>query len=109
LQDEVLSLVRASDATVIFVTHDLEEAIYLGDASSACRPIPADRYRTQDHLPRRRDQLTTRENPEFLRLRANCSIHQGFRGMIRNASKRSCFRSRPSRCLRYGLAHSPAK
>jgi len=31
LQDEVLSLVAASNATVIFVTHDLDEAIYLGD------------------------------------------------------------------------------
>src|SRR6202171_5448399 len=70
LQDEVLSLVRASDATVIFVTHDLEEAIYLGDrvvglAGHAGRVG----IELKIDLPRPRDQLTTRENPEFLRLR----------------------------------------
>jgi ABC-type nitrate/sulfonate/bicarbonate transport system ATPase subunit len=37
----VLSLVRASDATVVFVTHDLEEAIYLGDRVIGLCRIPA--------------------------------------------------------------------
>ncbi len=40
LQDEVLSLVAASDATVIFVTHDLDEAIYLGDRVIGLLPHP---------------------------------------------------------------------
>jgi len=40
LQDEVLSLVAASRATVIFVTHDLEEAIYLGDRVIGLLPHP---------------------------------------------------------------------
>src|SRR5450755_3530959 len=31
LQDAILSIVKASGAAVFFVTHDLEEAIYLGD------------------------------------------------------------------------------
>ncbi len=31
LQDELLRLWQASDATVVFVTHDLDEAVYLAD------------------------------------------------------------------------------
>jgi NitT/TauT family transport system ATP-binding protein len=70
LQDEVLSLVRAGDATVIFVTHDLEEAIYLGDRVIGLLPHPGRiGIELTIDLPRPRDQLRTRENPEFLRLR----------------------------------------
>jgi NitT/TauT family transport system ATP-binding protein len=70
LQDEVLSLVEASKATVIFVTHDLEEAIYLGDRVIGLLPHPGRiGIELKIDLPRPRDQLTTREDPEFLRLR----------------------------------------
>jgi len=70
LQDEVLSLVRASEATVIFVTHDLEEAIYLGDRVIGLSPHPGRiGIELKIDLPRPRDQLTTREDPEFLALR----------------------------------------
>jgi NitT/TauT family transport system ATP-binding protein len=70
LQDEVLSLVEASKATVIFVTHDLEEAIYLGDRVIGLLPHPGRiGIELKIDLPRPRDQLTTRENPEFLALR----------------------------------------
>ncbi|MGO4716202.1 ABC transporter ATP-binding protein [Bradyrhizobium sp. 2TAF24] len=70
LQDEVLSLVAASGATVIFVTHDLEEAIYLGDRVIGLLPHPGRiGINVKVDLPRPRDQLATREMPEFLRLR----------------------------------------
>ncbi|WP_375411486.1 ABC transporter ATP-binding protein [uncultured Bradyrhizobium sp.] len=70
LQDEVLSLVEASKATVIFVTHDLEEAIYLGDRVIGLLPHPGRiGIELRIDLPRPRDQLITRENPEFLALR----------------------------------------
>jgi NitT/TauT family transport system ATP-binding protein len=70
LQDEVLALVAASRATVIFVTHDLEEAIYLGDRVIGLLPHPGRiGVDLRIDLPRPRDQLTTREDPEFLRLR----------------------------------------
>ena len=70
LQDEVLSLVRASNATVVFVTHDLEEAIYLGDRVIGLSPHPGRiGIELTIDLPRRRDQLATRENPQFLALR----------------------------------------
>ncbi|MEW6644193.1 MAG: ABC transporter ATP-binding protein [Pseudomonadota bacterium] len=70
LQDEVLSLVAASGATVVFVTHDLEEAIYLGDRVIGLLPHPGRiGIDVKVDLPRPRDQLATRELPEFLRLR----------------------------------------
>jgi NitT/TauT family transport system ATP-binding protein len=70
LQDEVSRIAADTGISVLFVTHDLEEAIYLGD-----RVISLDRNpgRIQDlieiGLPRPRNQLTTREAPEFLRHR----------------------------------------
>jgi len=70
LQDEVIRLVEHSGVTVLFVTHDLEEAIYLGDRVIALAANPGRVEQTVDvKLPRPRDQLATREHPEFLRLR----------------------------------------
>jgi len=70
LQDEIARLVKESGATTLFVTHDLDEAIYLGDRVFALQANPG---RLADvievGLPRPRDQLVTREQPEFLRLR----------------------------------------
>lgn len=70
LQDELLSIVGSTHATAFFVTHDLEEAIYLGDRVIGLLPHPG---RVAVHfdidLKRPRDQLRTREDPEFLRLR----------------------------------------
>jgi NitT/TauT family transport system ATP-binding protein len=55
---------------VFFVTHDLEEAIYLGDRVLALRPNPGRVAEIFDvRLPRPRNQLATRETGEFLRLR----------------------------------------
>lgn len=70
LQDEVLSIAASNKVTVIFVTHDLEEAIYLGDRVVGLAPNPGRVGATfQVDLPRPRNQLSTREDPEFLRLR----------------------------------------
>jgi NitT/TauT family transport system ATP-binding protein len=74
LQDELARLVREQGLTVLFVTHDLEEAIYLGDRVVALRANPGAQRpslaRVIDvSIPRPREQLTTKEHPEFLRLR----------------------------------------
>ena len=73
LQDEMLQLVAAAGTTVLFITHDLEEAIYLGDTVLALRANPGEQSSLAQtfpvHLPRPRNQLSTREEPEFLRLR----------------------------------------
>lgn len=70
LQDEMLRVVGGTGTTVFFVTHDLEEALYLGDRVVAMKPNPGRITETFEvTLPRPRNQLTTREHPEFLRLR----------------------------------------
>lgn len=70
LQDEILSIVSESNVTAFFVTHDLEEAIYLGDRVIALEPNPGRIAELIDvPLTRPRNQLTTREEPEFLALR----------------------------------------
>ena len=74
LQDELSRLVREQGLTVMFVTHDLEEAIYLGDRVIALRSNPSGDKPSlaaiiDVNLPRPRDQLSTKELPEFLRLR----------------------------------------
>ncbi len=74
LQDELARLVREKGLTVVFVTHDLEEAIYLGDRVIALRSNPKPGKPSlaatiEVPIPRPRDQLSTKEHPEFLRLR----------------------------------------
>ena len=74
LQDEVARLVRDDGLTVLFVTHDLEEAIYLGDRVIALQANPGpgrpSLARMIDvNIERPRDQLSTKEHPEFLKLR----------------------------------------
>ncbi len=74
LQDEVSRLVRDSGLTVLFVTHDLEEAIYLSDRVIALRTNPSEgkpslAAMVEVNIPRPRNQLTTKENPQFLALR----------------------------------------
>jgi len=74
LQDELARLVRDSGLTVLFVTHDLEEAIYLGDRVIALRANPTPEQPSlaamiDVPIPRPREQLSTKEHPDFLRLR----------------------------------------
>jgi NitT/TauT family transport system ATP-binding protein len=74
LQDEMARLVRQQGLTVLFVTHDLEEAIYLGDRVVAMRANPSPGRPSvaamlEVHIPQPRDQLSAKEHPEFLRLR----------------------------------------
>jgi NitT/TauT family transport system ATP-binding protein len=70
LQDELLEIWHTTPTTVVFITHDLEEAIYLGDRIIVLEPDPgrigAD---IRVDLPRPRNQLTTREDERFLAVR----------------------------------------
>ena len=67
LQDELLRLALEQNITVVFITHDLEEAIYLGDRVIVLAANPGRIVETIDvGLPRPRDQLTTREHRDFL-------------------------------------------
>ncbi len=74
LQDELSSLVRNTGLAVLFVTHDLEEAIYLSDRVISLRANPTSdkpslAAMVEVKIDRPRDQLLTKEHPEFLRLR----------------------------------------
>jgi NitT/TauT family transport system ATP-binding protein len=72
LEDLVLDLRRRYGVTVVFVTHDIDESVYLGDRVIVLTPAPT---RVQEicevGLPEPRDQLETKELPEFARLRAH--------------------------------------
>jgi len=83
LQDEMLEIARGAGATIFFVTHDLEEAIYLGDRVIGLLPHPGRiGIDLRVNLPRPRDQVFTRESAEFLRLRRELYdfIHAAERG-----------------------------
>ncbi|MGA7804952.1 ABC transporter ATP-binding protein [Bradyrhizobium sp.] len=70
LQDEVLRLAAERRTITFFVTHDMEEAIYLSDRVVALHADPGRVARVVPvNLSRPRHQLATREHPEFLRLR----------------------------------------
>lgn len=67
LQDEVLKLAKQHGTTVVFITHDLEEAIYLGDRVVVLAANPG--RIVEDiaiGIEHPRNQLTTREDPRFL-------------------------------------------
>jgi len=70
LQDELLRIQQERGVTVLFVTHDLEEALYLGHRVIALAPNPGRVHALVDvPLPFPRNQLTTREDPLFLQMR----------------------------------------
>ena len=70
LQDELQRVHQQRNPTVAFVTHDIDEAVYLSDRILILSGSPATIAREiAVELPRPRDQLATKELPEFLRLR----------------------------------------
>jgi NitT/TauT family transport system ATP-binding protein len=76
LQDEVARLAREERRTVVFVTHDLEEAIYLGDRVIALAANPGRVAEIVDiELARPRTQLATREDARFLHYRHRLYKH----------------------------------
>lgn len=70
LQDELLRLREQTGASIVFITHDIEEAVYLGNRVALLSGTPGAITRIFDvDLPFPRDQVSTRELPSFLRLR----------------------------------------
>jgi NitT/TauT family transport system ATP-binding protein len=66
LQDELLRIVAESGMTVLFVTHDLDEAVYLGDRVIAMRSHPGRIGQIFEiRLSRPRNQLSTPDHPVF--------------------------------------------
>ena len=70
LEDTLLGLWESLRSTILLVTHDIDEAVYLSDRVYVLSRRPsrviAD---TAIDLPRPRDALASREDPRFIRLR----------------------------------------
>lgn len=74
LQDELLTVQRGTGVTVVFITHDIDEAIYLADRVVVLGGTPATiTGEVSTGLPREREQLATREAPRFLEGRRKLS------------------------------------
>jgi NitT/TauT family transport system ATP-binding protein len=72
LEDLVLEVRRRYGVTVVFVTHDIDESVYLSDRIVVLTSSPTTVAEIVDvPLPRPRDQVDTKELPEFARLRAH--------------------------------------
>jgi len=70
LEDLVLRLRRDREITILLVTHDIDESVYVGDRVLVLTGAPG-RVRADlaVHLPEPRDQIATKELPEFVHLR----------------------------------------
>jgi NitT/TauT family transport system ATP-binding protein len=75
LQDQLLQIQKATSCSCIFITHDIDEAIYLGHHVAVLKGSPGHFETVMPiEIPGARDQVLTRERPEFLKYRA--MLHQ---------------------------------
>jgi len=72
LEDLVLQVRRDYEVTIVFVTHDIDESVYLSDRIVVLGPAPTSVQEVVDvPLGQPRDQVQTKERPEFAQLRAH--------------------------------------
>jgi NitT/TauT family transport system ATP-binding protein len=72
LEDLVLKLRHDYGITILFVTHDIDESVYLADRVVILSQRPTVVQEVLEvPLPRPRDQVATKELPEFAQLRAH--------------------------------------
>jgi NitT/TauT family transport system ATP-binding protein len=77
LQDELQRLHELTGSTIVFVTHDIEEAVYLSDRVLVLAGQPAQVTRAiSTDLPRPREQVATKEAPQYLKVR-----HEVYNGL----------------------------
>ena len=78
LQDELLAVRQRTGTSFVFITHDIEEAVYLGDRIAVLNGSPGRIEQVFDlDLPGPRTQLATRALPQFLEYRY--ALHQAIR------------------------------
>jgi NitT/TauT family transport system ATP-binding protein len=81
LQDELLKVHAHTGTSFVFITHDIEEAVYLGDRVVVLGGSPGRVHKTISiDLPRPRDQISTRQSTAFLRHRSD--IHAAVRETV---------------------------
>jgi NitT/TauT family transport system ATP-binding protein len=72
LEDLIRDLWRKLGVTILFVTHDIDEAVYLGQRVIILSSSPTVVREVLDvDLPDQRDQLTTRSDGRFTELRSH--------------------------------------
>jgi NitT/TauT family transport system ATP-binding protein len=72
LEDLVLQVRDEFDVTILFVTHDIDESVYLSDRVVVLTHAPTEvKEIVHVDLPSARDQIETKEMPEFAHLRAH--------------------------------------
>ena len=72
LEDLILQVRERYDMTILFVTHDIDESVYLADRIVVLTTAPSTVREILDvNLPRPRDQIETKELPDFAHLRAH--------------------------------------
>ena len=91
LEDLVLRIRHEFNVTVLFVTHDIDESVYLSDRIIVLTNAPTSVQEVLPvELPRPRHQITTKEQPEFARLRAH--VYQAIKG-LQNDNQATALRS----------------
>jgi len=72
LEDLILRVREQYGITILFVTHDIDESVYLADRVVVLTHSPTEvKEIVSAELPRPRDQIATKELPEFVHLRAH--------------------------------------
>ena len=72
LEDLVLQVQEEYGVTILFVTHDIDEAVYMADRVVVLTHAPTTVLEILDiPIPFPRDQIATKELPEFAHLRAH--------------------------------------
>jgi NitT/TauT family transport system ATP-binding protein len=72
LEDLVLKVREQYGITILFVTHDIDESVYLADRVVVLTHSPTEvKEIVPIGLPRPRDQIATKELPEFVELRGH--------------------------------------
>jgi NitT/TauT family transport system ATP-binding protein len=72
LEDLVLQVREDYGITILFVTHDIDESVYLSDRIIVLTHAPTHvKEIIAVDLPQKRDQIETKELPEFAHLRAH--------------------------------------
>lgn len=70
LEDQLLAIRASHPGAILFVTHDIEEAVYLADRVLVVSPRPAEIVAELPiGLPRPRHQIRTRTDPRFVEYR----------------------------------------
>ncbi|WP_158882070.1 ABC transporter ATP-binding protein [Amycolatopsis anabasis] len=89
LEDLLRRVQREQGSTVLLVTHDIDESVYLGDRVLVLSKSPASIVADLPvGLPAERDQITTRESAEFVSLRGEVArlLHGGSPEAVKAAS-----------------------